>query len=117
MINKDVSTGFLIGPPGSGKTLAMEYSLRNLREVEKMKTKTLYIDGSWVKNESSCLLQIKQQFIELSQQEETENEEESEEDEEEKYEKKDEQFSVNFDFLVEEVLKISKVKKIFCVKI
>jgi exopolysaccharide biosynthesis protein len=96
-----------------GKTLSVEYSLRNLRDVDKMKTKTLYIDGSWVKSESSCLLQIKQQFMELSQ-EETENEENEEnEDEDEEEKKEEEKFSVTFDFLVEEVLKFSKVRNIF----
>eukprot|EP01080_Neovahlkampfia_damariscottae_P012836 gene12836-7186_t len=103
MINKDVSTGFLIGPPSSGKSLALEYSLRNLEEVEKMKIKRLYIDGNWVKNENSCLNQIKQQFVDLHKNEQIEDEEIEDENIQE-------DFSKTFDFLVEEILNFSMKK-------
>ena len=107
MINKDVSTGFLIGPPSCGKSLALEYSLRNLEEVEKMKIKRLYLDGNWIKNESSCLSQIKQQFIDLQR---IQTEKLDDEDEEEEEEETKEEFAKTFDFMVEEILNFSKVR-------
>lgn len=67
--NSENGTAVLLGPPGSGKSLTVRYTLNKIHKEYKSAVKEIVLYGKCIINEKSCLDEIKRQLISIKEQE------------------------------------------------